>query len=71
MTEPGGLLPSLPDALAAISGERDRQLQHFEGLDTKAGVLPGFDGVLVALARNVAWSQAGRVVMHIRDVTGP
>ena len=55
MTEPEGLLPSLPEALAAISGERDRQLQHFEGLDTKAGVLLGFDGVLVALARNAAF----------------
>lgn len=39
MTEPGGLLPWLPEALAGISGERDRQLKHFEGLDTKAGVV--------------------------------
>ncbi|MGH3924179.1 MAG: hypothetical protein ACRDTT_15165 [Pseudonocardiaceae bacterium] len=31
--------------------ERDRQLRHFDGLDTKAGLLLGFSGALAGLAR--------------------
>lgn len=33
--------------------ERDRQLAHFDALDTKAGVLLAFDGVLIVVARGI------------------
>ncbi len=42
-------MPSLDLVLDRLDDERDRQLTHFEGQDTKAGVLLGFSGVLVAL----------------------
>jgi disulfide bond formation protein DsbB len=32
-----------------VRAERDRQLKHFEALDTKAGIVLGFAGALVAL----------------------
>lgn len=42
-------MPSLELVLSRLDTERDRQLTHFDGQDTKAGVLLGFSGVLVAL----------------------
>jgi drug/metabolite transporter (DMT)-like permease len=33
--------------------ERDKQLAHFDALDTKAGVLMAFDGVLIVVSRGV------------------
>lgn len=51
-------LPSLDLLLQLVQAERDKQLQHFDALDAKAGVIVGFTGVLVALAA----SEPGRIV---------
>lgn len=42
-------LPSVPLISAAADREREIQLRHFESLDTKAGLILGFSGVLIAL----------------------
>lgn len=47
-------LPSLPLLLDLVQAERDKQRAHFDGLDTKAGVVLGFAGVLVTLAPDVS-----------------
>ncbi len=41
---------SLAPILATVRSEREAQLRHFDALDTKAGVILGFAGALVALA---------------------
>src|SRR5438105_15765550 len=47
-------LPARRDRLAeTVRHERDAQLGHFESLDTKAGVLIGFAGVVVLLASRI------------------
>jgi drug/metabolite transporter (DMT)-like permease len=33
--------------------ERDKQLAHFDALDTKAGVLLAFDGVLIVISPGI------------------
>ncbi|MGH2556835.1 MAG: hypothetical protein ACRDHO_14115 [Actinomycetota bacterium] len=43
-------LGSLDLILTETRIERDAQLRHFEGLDSKLGILLGFSGALVALA---------------------
>lgn len=43
-------MPSLERLGQAAERERDAQLRHFDSLDTKAGIVLGFAGVLVALA---------------------
>ena len=43
-------LPALPLVAALVREERLAQSAHAEGLDTKAGVILGFSGALVALA---------------------
>lgn len=43
-------LPSLEIVLEEARSEKQAQLIHFEALDSKAGVLLGFSGALVALA---------------------
>jgi hypothetical protein len=43
------LLPSLQLVHDSFERERDRDLAHFDALDTKAGVVVGFAGVLVAI----------------------
>lgn len=47
-----------------VRAERGAQLQHFDSIDTKAGILLGFAGALVALApgRTTVLVQAGRAV---------
>jgi len=56
-------MPSLDLLLQTIMLERDKQLAHFDALDTKAGVLLAFDGVLIALTRfirlAVQWPEIG------------
>jgi hypothetical protein len=42
-------LPSLDLIHASFERERDRDLAHFDALDTKAGVVVGFAGVLVTI----------------------
>lgn len=44
-------MPSLDLLLQTLMLERDKQLAHFDALDTKAGVLLAFDGVLITLTR--------------------
>jgi hypothetical protein len=46
-------LPSLDLLLQVGMQERDKQLAHFDALDTKAGILLAFDGVLIAASRNI------------------
>jgi hypothetical protein len=41
---------SLDLVLEEVRAERDLQLSHFDGIDTKAGIVLGFAGALVALA---------------------
>ena len=41
---------SLDIVLDEVRTERDHQLQHFDALDQKAGIVLGFAGALVALA---------------------
>ena len=36
--------------------ERDKQLSHFDALDTKAGVLLAFDGVLIAVSHGIRFA---------------
>jgi hypothetical protein len=40
---------------ASFERERDRDLAHFDALDTKAGVIVGFAGVLVTIQRGTGW----------------
>lgn len=46
---PGPALPSLPILLEQVAAERETMRAHAESLDTKAGVVLGFTGVLVGL----------------------
>lgn len=46
-------LPSLDVVLSAVGREREKQMGHFEALDSKAGVTLGFSGAIVALATDV------------------
>jgi hypothetical protein len=46
-------MPSLDLLLQTVMAERDKQLAHFDALDTKAGVLLAFDGVLIAFQRPI------------------
>jgi hypothetical protein len=41
--------------LNVIMMERDKQLSHFDALDTKAGVLIAFVGVLIGLTHGIPW----------------
>ena len=43
-------MPSLGLILDTFERERDRQLNHFDAIDTKAGVALGFAGVVAALS---------------------
>ena len=43
-------LPSLPLLLDLVQAERDKQLGHFDALDTKAGSVLGFAGLLITFA---------------------
>jgi hypothetical protein len=49
-------LPSLNLLLQVAMQERDKQLSHFDALDTKAGVLLAFDGVLIAVSRGIQFA---------------
>jgi hypothetical protein len=43
-------MPSLQLILETYERERDRDLSHFDSVDTKAGVVLGFAGVVAAIA---------------------
>lgn len=47
-------LPSLGLLLDLIQREREHQLAHFDALDTKAGLVLGFAGLLATLAPSIA-----------------
>jgi len=47
-------MPSLNLILETSELERDRQVGHFDSLDTKSGVVLGFSGVVAAVAFNAA-----------------
>lgn len=42
-------LPSLELLLGLVQAERDKQLGHFDALDSKAGIVLGFAGLLITL----------------------
>ena len=44
-------LRSVDAILKWTQAERESQLRHFDSLDTKAGLILGFSGVLAGLAR--------------------
>jgi hypothetical protein len=46
--------PSLDLLIEINQSERDAQLSHFDSLDTKAGLVLGFAGVLIGLG-NRSW----------------
>lgn len=54
-------LPSLDLIAEEADAQLRAQFRHFEGLDTKAGIVLGFAGVLVALGDKVAppWESVG------------
>lgn len=49
-------LPSLPLLLEVMEKERDKCQTHFESLDTKAGIILAFDGVLIPLTFNIEFA---------------
>jgi hypothetical protein len=48
--------PSLDLLLQVAMEERDKQLGHFDALDTKAGVLLAFAGVLIVLSPDIQFA---------------
>jgi len=52
-------MPSLNLILETFERERDRQLSHFDSIDTKAGVILVFSGVVAAVAFNAAQAFRG------------
>lgn len=56
--------PSLEVIAAEVQREREAQLRHFESLDTKAGIVLGFAGVLVALG-----GRAGTLLGALGQIT--
>ena len=47
-------MDSLDRLLAVVENERAQQINHFDAIDAKAGVILGFAGALVALVPDVA-----------------
>lgn len=46
-------LPSLDLLLELVQREREKQLAHLDALDSKAGIVLGFSGLLITLAPDV------------------
>ena len=63
-------LPSLELVLEEARAERHAQLVHFEALDSKAGVILGFSGALVALTpdREGLLIAAGRLLAVLSGI---
>ena len=53
VTEPDPVLPSLDLVLDVVRASREERRGHFDALDTKAGVVLGFAGVLVTLSPSI------------------
>lgn len=62
-----GGLPSLDLIAARVEAERDRQAAHAESLDSKAGILLGFAGVVVALRGlgRASWISAAGLLLTV------
>jgi hypothetical protein len=55
-------LPSVDLVASRVELQLEHQLMHFDGLDTKAGIVLGFAGILVAIAnRAEQLTIAGRI----------
>lgn len=52
-------MSSLQLILETFERERDRDLSHFDSVDTKAGVVLGFAGLVAAIAFNTAQPSRG------------
>jgi hypothetical protein len=57
--EKAATLPSLDVLATSIQAERESQVKHFENLDTKAGLILGFSGVLVTLGNTARGGSRG------------
>lgn len=56
-------LPSLRRITGRVEAQLELQIRHFESLDNKAGIVLGFAGVLVAVARGAGgFAVGGRVI---------
>jgi hypothetical protein len=58
-------MPSLELILGGFEREQDRQLAHFDALDTKAGVVLGFAGVMAALPLEALWLRRLTVLLAL------
>jgi hypothetical protein len=56
--------PSLDLLIEINQSERDAQLSHFDSLDTKAGLVLGFAGVLIGLG-NRSWLGVPSVLLAV------
>lgn len=63
--------PSLEVIAAEVHDQLQIQLRHFDGLDTKAGIVLGFSGALVALSgrQEEVLSMAGLVTAGLAALT--
>lgn len=64
------LLPSLSLIAAQVASERDAMNSHAESLDTKAGVVLGFAGVVVGLGATAPGDISTRLVFQVGLVAG-
>jgi len=58
-------LPSLELIHTSFERERDRDLAHFDALDTKAGVVVGAAGILVTIQPGTGWVSALGAVLGV------
>lgn len=58
-------LPSLPILIDQVASERETIDTHSESLDTKAGVVLGFAGVLIGLGATAQASVSGKLIFQI------
>jgi hypothetical protein len=67
---PSELLPSLSLIAAQVAAERDTMSRHAESLDTKAGVVLGFAGVVVGLGATAPGAVAGHLMFQVGLMAG-
>jgi len=64
-------LPSLDLLLRVAMQEREKQLDHYDALDTKAGVLLAFAGVLIVVARGIRFAYLLPGTVFARQLASP
>ncbi len=64
------LLPSMRLVAAQVAAERETMNRHAESLDTKAGVVLGFAGVLVGLGATAQGFISNRLLFQVGLVAG-